>query len=162
MTPGWCERVPVRGLGLVALFLSVALDAAWSGAPASVAPEALDEWLDDPEPPLVLDVRGTAAYLQGTIVGAVDAGTDPLGFLPDSRGGDAVLIPAENALVDAWGARLTDYGYRVHVLAGGMRAWIAAGLPVERPDVGFVRPGTVPFVIPRGICELNEPAQVFE
>jgi len=154
--------VPYPGLGLRVLLLSMGLDAAWGGELLSIGPEALAKWLDEPEPPIVLDVRGRAAYLQGTVAGALDAGTDPAGFLPDSRGGDAVLILAEGARLESWRARLTHHGYRVHVLAGGMPAWSVAGFSVERPEQGFVRPGTVPFVIPRGICELNEPAQVFE
>ena len=127
-----------------------------------IDPESLSKWLDEHDPPLLLDVRDRAAYRDGTLPGALDAGTDPAGFLPDSRGGDVVLVLSDDAQLAPWRLRLTDFGYRVHVLAGGMSAWRAAGFPVQRPETEFVRPGTVPFVVPRGICEINEPAEVFD
>jgi rhodanese-related sulfurtransferase len=144
------------------LLLSVWTGPGWCGGPQSIDPIALDQWLDDRDPPLMLDVRSRAEYLAGTVPGALDAGSNPDGFLPDSQGGVAVLVTTEATLLEAWHARLSAFGYQVHVLDGGLPAWRAAGLPVEQPEPGFVRPGTVPFVIPRGICEMNEPAEVFK
>ena len=52
-------------------------------------------------------------------------------------------------------------GFEAARLSFGLDAWRAAALPVEVPQSEFMRPGTVPFVIPRGICEMNEPAEVY-
>ncbi|MEJ2455119.1 MAG: rhodanese-like domain-containing protein [Candidatus Thiodiazotropha sp.] len=144
-----------------------------STAPASAGPPALHTidaqrlavWLDSPEPPLVLDVRGREAYLAGTLPGAFDAGTDPKGYLPH-HGGDPVVLLAEDTLdharLAAWTARLADVGHRVWLLSGGMAAWVEGGGTVEQPDTTYAQPGRVPFLIPRGLCEGGEPAQVFE
>jgi len=132
------------------------------GAVPMIAPDQLSTWLDGADPPLLLDVRGRVAYRAGSLPGALDAGADPAGFLPDGRGGDVVLLMEEGAPTEPWHARLANFGYRVHVLAGGLEAWRAAGLPTSIAEASFVRPGTVPFVIPRGICEMNEPAEVFD
>jgi rhodanese-related sulfurtransferase len=114
--------------------------------------------------PLVLDVRGPAEYRQGTLPGAVNAGSDPAGFLPPGDGQAIVLVlpqPADPAQLEAWQRRLTSAGHRVHVLAGGLSAWRRAGLAMETPVDSHARPGMVPFVVPRGICEHKEPAQTF-
>ena len=150
-------------LWLLALLSLIRVTAASETAGlGSIDALALFRWLDTPDPPLLLDVRGRKAYLSGSVPGALDAGKDPAGFLPDSRGGDVVLILAEGVEPEPWRERLADFGYRVHILAGGMGAWRAAGFTVEKPAEGFVQPGTVPFLIPRGICELNEPAEVYD
>jgi rhodanese-related sulfurtransferase len=140
---------------------SLWIGSAWAWE-AVIGAITLHARLGGPQPPLILDVRGREAYLGGTIAGALDAGTDPVGFLPDSRGGEAVLIVPEGAASEGWRARLRRFGYRVLVLEGGIEGWRTAGFSVAMPEAGFVRPGTVPFVIPRGLCEMNEPAQVFE
>lgn len=112
-------------------------------------------------PPLILDLRDADAYSAGTIPGALRGGFDPEGFLPDGRGGTAVLIePGDASRQAAWARRLRGAGYAVFVLEGGFSAWRAAGLPVETPG-SFAVPGTVPFIIPRGLCEQNEPAQEY-
>ena len=132
-----------------------------------IEPMALARLLDSRSPPLLLDVRGREAYLQGSLPGALDAGIDPAGFLPDGRGGEVVLISKAGITVDSisladWLTRLADFNFRVIILKGGFAAWRAAGLPVERHASSFTRPGTVPFVIPRGLCEPGEPAQIYE
>lgn len=151
-----------RRLAPLLLFVSLGGLSALGAEFEPIGPVALSSWLSRADAPLVLDARGRDAYREGTIGGALDAGTDPAGFLPDSRGGEVVLILPEGIPVEPWRRRLADFGYRIHVLTGGLAAWRTAGLPEERPAAAFVRPGTVPFVIPRGLCELNEPAQVFE
>ncbi len=144
-----------------------------SAAPASAGPPALHAidaqhlavWLDSPEPPLLLDVRGREAYLAGTLPGAFDAGTDPKGYLPDHGGDPVVLLVAdtlETEQLAAWTARLADAGHPVWLLTGGMAAWIAGAGAIEKPDAAYAQPGRVPFLIPRGLCEGGEPAQVFE
>ena len=148
------------GLLLVLCCLPVAFVRA--GGIPTIDPQTLAAWLNENAPPLLVDVRGHDAYRQGTIVGALNAGTDPAGFLPDSRGGVVVLIANPDQDLKGWHERFADYGYRVYRLRGGPAEWRAAGLPLHVPKENFVKPGTVPFVIPRGLCELNEPAEVFD
>lgn len=122
-------------------------------------------WLDEVNPPLVLDVRGGEAFRVGTVPGAVNAGRDPMGYLPDDSKEPVVLVVSEEAdakLIDAWGRRLSDAAHEVWILRSGLSGWKAAGGSVEVPEVTYAKPGRVPFVIPRGLCEGNDPAQVFE
>lgn len=150
------------GRFLAALLLALLVATAGGGErPDPLTPGALAEWLAQADPPLVLDVRGTEAYRAGTVPGALDAGRDAAGFTPDGRGGAVVLIAGASDALPGWRARLTAAGHAVYLLQGGMVAWRDAGLPLEF-GTRYVRPGTVPFVIPRGLCEMNEPAQVFE
>lgn len=126
---------------------------------------ALIVWLDGPDPPLILDVRGRRAYFSGTLPGAFDAGSDPLGYLPDHGSDPVVLLTPETvdpALIESWRARLADAGRKVWLLSGGMAAWVDAGGEVEIPETSYAHPGRAPFLIPRGLCERGEPAQVFE
>lgn len=150
-------------LALVALVHVIVGAAGEDSGPSTptLNPETLSSRLVQDEPPLVLDTRGRAAYLTGTIPGALDAGTDPAGYLPDSRGGNAVLIVEPGTDPAPWMNRLLGFGYRVQVLGGGLPAWRAAGLPVVNPQAGFATPGSRPFVIPRGLCEMNTPADRF-
>ena len=156
------ERVRSAWIGALILSSALSICATQGEEPTEVTAAALARWLDQPDAPLILDVRGRVAYREGTIAAAMDVGQDPAGFLPDSRGGDVVLVLPDGAAVAPWCARLADYGYRVRILAGGMPAWRAAGLPEEKPEVSYTRPGTVPFVIPKGLCELNEPSHTFD
>lgn len=137
----------------------------WSQGPLQIGADQLRAWQDAPDPPLLLDVRGRQAYLSGSLPGALNAGSDPLGYLPDHSGEPVVLLmPAEPnpLLVESWTTRLTDAGHQVWLLSGGMAAWIDAGGQVEIPETAYTRPGRVPFLIPKGLCEGGEPAQVFE
>jgi len=130
-----------------------------------VSAEMLVTWLDSSDPPLVLDVRGRTAYRSGTLPSAIDGGTDPMGFLPGGSQDIVVLLLAEGAdaaLIDAWFNRLVDAGHKVRILEKGLDGWIEAGGEVVEPTVTYTKPGTVPFVIPKGLCEGSEPAQVFE
>jgi len=156
------ERARSAWIGALILLSALSISATRGEEPAEIAAAALAQWLDQPDAPLILDVRGRVAYREGTISAAMDVGQDPAGFLPDSRGGDVVLVLPDGVSAASWYARLADYGYRVRVLAGGMSAWRAAGLPEEKPEVSYTRPGTVPFVIPNGLCELNEPSHTFD
>ena len=130
-----------------------------------ISAEALAERLDSTRPPLILDIRGREKYLEGAIPGALDAGTEPAGFLPDNSGDFLVLIVTDSSAIDyiaPWVARLHKAGHPVLVLDGGFISWRNSGRPIVQPEVSFTRPGTVPFLIPRGLCEGGEPAQVFE
>lgn len=150
--------------GLLAIFLSLGsgdVSAGWS----TVSAKELQVWMQEADPPLILDVRGRADYNAGTIVGALNGGFDPKGYLADGRGGRLVLLMRgdyDADVLDAWVRRLIDAGHAVWVLQGGLAAWIKSGGAIETPEHSYTRPGSVPFLIPRGLCELGEPAQVFE
>lgn len=131
----------------------------------TTSPQQLQEWMDTTDPPLILDVRGRAGYRAETIAGALDGGIDPRGFLPDDGGGRLVLLLPEvvaEQLVDDWFRRLSNAGYQVWILDGGLAGWIDAGGATEIPEFTYTRPGSVPFLIPRGLCEGGEPSQVFD
>lgn len=141
----------------------------WTGDVAAAWPvvsaRELQVWLQEPDPPLVLDVRSRSDYNAGTIVGALNGGVDPKGYLADGHGGRLVLLSQESAdvaVINAWITRLTDAGHEVWLLQGGLAGWIKSGGAIETPEFSYSRPGSVPFLIPRGLCEMGEPAQVFK
>ncbi len=77
----------------------------------------------------------------------------------------AVLVTdATTSAADAaqTAARLRAAGCRVARLDGAARDWVAAGFAAPSRPRKPLRPGDVPFVIPRGLCESNPPAQVFD
>ncbi|WP_428605275.1 rhodanese-like domain-containing protein [Sedimenticola sp.] len=159
------ERKLVRVLTLISILLALLGSGDASARWPNVSAQQLLAWLNDVDPPLILDVRGRADYRAGTIAGALDGGVEPRGYLADGSGGRLVLLLpawADERLIDAWFARLTDAGHRVWILQGGLPAWIAAGGVTEVPDFSYIRPGSVPFLIPRGLCEGGEPSQIFE
>jgi thiosulfate/3-mercaptopyruvate sulfurtransferase len=150
--------------GAMAILLAVPA-AAWSQRPPLIGAQELRRWLDAAEPPAVIDVRGRQVYRSGTLPRAIDAGSDPLGYLPERNDMPLVLLAPVTLgplLIEAWTARLTEAGHRVWLLAGGMAAWVDAGGRVEIPDSVYPRPGQLPFRIPKGLCEGGEPVQVFE
>ncbi len=158
----------MKGIAVFALIILLLLSggaAISSQQTGVITAVSLITWLDAPDPPLILDVRGRRAYLSGTLPGAFDAGSDPLGYLPDHSGDPVVLLAPEmcdSAMIESWRTRLADAGHEVWLLSGGMAAWVAAGGEVEIPETSYAQPGRAPFLIPRGLCERGEPAQVFE
>jgi thiosulfate/3-mercaptopyruvate sulfurtransferase len=136
-----------------------------SQGPTPITAQQLLGWLAEPDPPLILDLRGRQRYRSGTLPGAFDAGTDPKGYLPDHSGDPVVLLTARQPdprWLGSWVARLANAGHPVRLLSGGLEAWSAAGGEVEIPHTGYAQPGRVPFLIPKGLCEGGEPVQVFE
>lgn len=156
------KRIVILLGGVLALLVLLGeVAAVWPVVSAS----KLQVWLQEDDPPLVLDVRGRADYDAGTIVGALNGGVDPQGYLADGRGGRLVLLTpdqADAAVINAWVARLVDAGHEVWLLQGGLAGWIKSGGAIETPEFSYTRPGSVPFLIPRGLCEMGEPAHVFE
>lgn len=157
-----------RRLGIsrcVALLFLLLVGHSQAAPYGEVAAAELARWLKGADSlPVVLDIRGRTAYQAGTIPGTTYAGANPAGFLPTGSVGPVVLLtshPYDPSTVLAWVYRLANAGHRVHVLKGGMAAWQRARFTVETPEQGLTRPGTVPFVIPRGICENKKPIQVF-
>lgn len=159
--------LPPRRLGSV-LVLALGL---WGGAvaagdePPRLSIEAAATALTSPSPPLLLDVRGRSEAASASIPRAINAGSDPSAFRPDGKDKAVILIvpwPAEPSFVTAWRDRLDAFGYQVSILDGGFPAWKDAKLPIEEGAEPLIRPGSLPFTIPRGLCESNTPAQVFE
>lgn len=133
--------------------------------PPHLSAEAVAAALASPIPPLILDVRGRAEAAVAKVAGAINAGTEPDGFRPDGTGDRVILVtswPPAPVMIDGWRQRLESFGYSVSVLDGGFAAWRAAKLPVDEGGGRLIRPGSVPFTIPRGLCESNTPAQVFQ
>lgn len=131
----------------------------------SISAPELMAWMREIYPPLLLDIRGSDQYLKGTIPGALNVGKDPEGFLPDGKGGPVVLFaPAspDPGNLARWIRRLESARHEVYLLQDGLEGWTRAGGELIKPEQVYVKPGTVPFVIPRGLCEGEEPAQEYE
>lgn len=104
-----------------------------------VRPESLSELLHGERPPLVLDVRrpdeylGDSGHIEGACLFPMDRLTEALGELSGLEGRSFVLVCAEGAQSAQAAAALNAAGFeRVQVLQGGMQAWHAAGLTVQR------------------------------
>lgn len=136
------------------------------GEATGISPTQLAGLLDENgKVPLVLDVRGREAHREGTVPGAVHVGTNPAGFLPPALEMSVVLVlpePYDPAYSQAWAGRLEDAGLSVRWLEGGLPAWRAAGFSLAKPEHEYRKPGTVPFIVPRGLCEMEAPAQEFK
>ena len=131
----------------------------------SITPHTLQAWIRAGKNLEIIDARGKSAFQSGTIQGAVNAGSDPSGYLSPNHSDPIVLIvsyPVDSAVTMQWISRLQHYTGQVSVLSGGIDAWLAQGGVLIEPESYYTRPGTVPFLIPRGLCEDGEPAQVFE
>ena len=150
---------------IVAIFMaSACLSLGVVAETARISASDLMAWLDSDDPPLVLDTRGRDAYRAGSLPGAINAGRNPLGYLPDNSREPVVLIlpkAADATFVEGWRRRLADAGHPVLLLEGGLEGWRAVGGPIEQPGATYADPSRVPFLIPRGLCEGNEPAHIF-
>lgn len=131
------------------LALAAWLAASVAGAVEPIAPLDLAKRLQQPQPPLVLDVRSPAEFADGHIPGAVliphDQIEQQLATLESARDRDIVLycrsgrrsLLAENVL--------RDHGFtRLQQLDGSWRAWDAAGLPHATGGVDLPSPQTQP------------------
>jgi glyoxylase-like metal-dependent hydrolase (beta-lactamase superfamily II)/rhodanese-related sulfurtransferase len=104
-----------------------------------LTPEDVAAKLGSDAPPLLLDVRepeefvGELGHIQGSLLVTLDALEHRLPKLAGYVGRDVVVVCRAGARSASAGAILQRAGFtRVHNLAGGMLAWIAAGLPVQR------------------------------
>ena len=103
---------------------------------SSIEPQLLAEMMARGDPVLLIDVRGAGALGDARIPGAIHAPlrSEKLDGLshPDGNGEFVTYcdcpddISAVRAALD-----LKKRGLRVRVLAGGIPAWVAAGLPVD-------------------------------
>ncbi|MDF2693587.1 MAG: Thioredoxin [Labilithrix sp.] len=83
-----------------------------------------------------VDVRDAAAYARARLPGAKSLPLDEL----ESRLAELYMLPGQPALYDRAGdktkelaERMADQGTPVAFLEGGILAWEAEGLPIERP-----------------------------
>ena len=88
---------------------------------------------------VMLDVREPGEWQAGRIAGALHI---PLGQLAQRQAeidaGATLLLMCRSGMRSADATRaLNEAGYDAHNVAGGMKAWVAAGQPIE-PEGGFV------------------------
>lgn len=87
----------------------------------------------------LVDVRSPREYGKERIP---DSGLHPLGSLDsekvkrDAKGRPVVIICASGDRSEMAAERLSSDGVETLLLEGGLKAWNAAGLPVERPEEG--------------------------
>jgi hydroxyacylglutathione hydrolase len=138
--PDVVAQLRLIGLDRAAGYWPSGVVGAWAAAGrdlATIAPIDPSGLRDRREcaPVVVLDVRGAGEYATGHIAGSRHI---PLGYLavrlaevPADR---PVVVQCQSGARSAIGASiLVAHGRRdVHNLAGGLAAWRAAGLPVER------------------------------
>ncbi len=101
--------------------------------------KALAKWIASPQKPLVLDVRepeeftGDLGHIEGSVLVPLDALEQRLPKLHGYADRDVVMVCRAGARSATAGAILQRAGFRRVVnLDGGMLAWAAAGLPVQR------------------------------
>lgn len=155
----------VLGLTLLAV-LGIAGPATWAGETGTITPARLAELIPSAGASLlVIDLRPADDYMAGTVAGALHGEPDPGEFVPPGDVREAVLLPPDDdhtGVADAWVERLASLGLRVMLLEGDPDAWRAAGVALQRPGPpSYADPGSVPFVVPRGICEHLPPVQEY-
>ena len=105
----------------------------------SMDANAVSRWLSEAKPPLVVDVRepeefvGELGHVPGSLLVPLDALQQRLPKLLGYVERDIVMVCRAGARSATAGAILRGAGFRRIVnLEGGMLAWSAAGLPVQR------------------------------
>jgi thiosulfate/3-mercaptopyruvate sulfurtransferase len=112
---------------------------------------------------LLIDTRSSDDFFAGTIPTAIYVAKlqDIVrGAHKDSQSAFVVVITENGSLDDTvleWVRRLCAGSVETWVLRGGINGWLAAGFGLEKPGDRLTVPGNVPFVIPRGLCEMNDP-----
>jgi thiosulfate/3-mercaptopyruvate sulfurtransferase len=112
---------------------------------------------------LLIDTRSRDDFLVGTLPTAITVAKlqDIIaGTHDDRQDAYVVVVTKEGDLDDAtldWVERLCAGGVETWILQGGINGWLAAGIGLEKPEDRLTVPGNVPFVIPRGLCEMNDP-----
>jgi phage shock protein E len=142
------ESVGRRGLLVVALAALVLLAAGCGGSAETTVQEALIETISPadaadliaaaPAGLVVLDVRTPEEFASGHLAGAVNLDFYAATFSIDLTALDAevpyiLYCRAGNRSAEAR-EMMRSFGFReVHEIAGGINAWVEAGLPVEAP-----------------------------
>ena len=84
----------------------------------------------------VVDIRGSDAFLAGHIVGAISLPmneiANKLKKIEKFKSQSMVIVCATGADSNKAATLLTQQGFQVQILAGGMRAWRDAQLPVVK------------------------------
>lgn len=114
-------------------------------AARQLQPTELQTSLAGPNPPLVLFVDTSREFASGHVPGAqwLSRGwLEPrIGRLAPDQQASIVLTDLDGRSAPLAAAALAELGYqRVAVLAGGVRAWQAGGLPLERGLSGVMSP----------------------
>jgi thiosulfate/3-mercaptopyruvate sulfurtransferase len=130
-----------------------------------VSPTALSQTLMDGKDAnlLLIDTRSRRDFLVGTLPTAITVGKlqDIIaGSHEDRQDAYVVILTKDGGLDDTTldlVERLCAEGVETWLLQGGINGWLAAGIGLEKPEDRLTVPGNVPFVIPRGLCEMNEP-----
>jgi rhodanese-related sulfurtransferase len=122
--------LPRGWLGL-ALVAALACGGGAPAEPPSITPQELLESLD---PPLVLDVRSAEEFASGHVPGAVHVPHDQLAARVSELGAprEVVVYCERGSRASKAAAVLRDAGFAVQHLAGDMRGWREAGLPIAR------------------------------
>jgi glyoxylase-like metal-dependent hydrolase (beta-lactamase superfamily II)/rhodanese-related sulfurtransferase len=132
------ESLQVNQSGFEAIDVGFPQIADIAALPALPAPEVLAR-VRSSEPPLLLDVRepeefvGELGHVAGSLLVPLDALEHRLPKLAGYVDHDVVVVCRAGARSASAGAILRRAGFRrVYNLTGGMLAWHAAGLPVQR------------------------------
>ena len=157
MSPGSLAKAKKLGYTNAMVFID-GMPAWYSRNPGVIAPKSFKEaFLDKDVPAVVLDLRPAAAAEKGTLKGAVALAPAKVAELlkdfPAPKLKPPVLVVDAEGGAEATAAAqaIVKAGYTsVNVLAGGFKAWQAAGLPVATgklvAKVAYVpkpRPGSV-------------------
>ncbi|MFN3234558.1 MAG: rhodanese-like domain-containing protein [Gammaproteobacteria bacterium] len=120
---------------LTGFFLVIILEAQAKVNQSGITPQKAVRMINDDEA-VVVDVRSRDAFVRGHIVGAKHIPMETLKDKPDSLKscGDktVVLVCETGQQVSTIANKLTKAGYQVLTLAGGLKAWQAAELPLSR------------------------------
>lgn len=119
--------------GWLAIGLLIALAAAAAGP--VISPGDLAGRLQAPNPPLVVDVRTPAEFLEGHIAGAINIAHDEIAArwpaLNIARNEEFIVYCGTGRRAGLAQQALEALGYmRTRILDGGVEAWKKAGLPV--------------------------------
>ena len=111
------------------------LEDAYGAVPAITAEELQRRMAEEPDL-LVIDVRDAAAFGRAHLPGATNLPVDEI----EARLAELFMLPGQPVLYDRAGEvtkglaeAMTTQGTEMAFLEGGILAWEAEGLPVERP-----------------------------
>lgn len=122
--------------GPVLLFFVIVLASCQAQSDADLAPAAFKKGIDNDAAAVLIDVRTPQEVRRGSIKGQVnydfysDNFTDVISSLDKNK---AYFVYCATGIRSAKAARqMRNLGFkRVYSLAGGIRAWQSAGLPVQ-------------------------------
>jgi len=133
------------------LLLAIALPfSAWAGE--WLSPEEAALWLKGKQHMHIVDVRDSESYRKATLKGAVNLSVEQLRGMQVEPKAHILLIADKRIDV-----RQLPEGYaEIKLLRFDLSSWKRAGLHAVRIKI---KPA---FVIPKGLCEMNPPADEHE